>query len=143
MGKSKKVVSVVSKNISDKRDNLNIYFIFFEKYFIFNVNGKVKQQISETAIGTKCAPIYTCTYMDEFENEFHTLRNDKHLLWLILGILVTFSLDGHLKIKNSKTFTAWKVSKYGVFSDLYSVRMRKIRTRKNSVFRHFSRSEGI
>ena len=55
-------------------------------------------------------------------------------------------------------FTAWKVSKYGVFSDLYfpvfimnteiySVNLRihseyrKIRTRKNSVFRHFSRSD--
>ena len=54
-------------------------------------------------------------------------------------------------------YTAWKVSKYGVFSgpyfptfglntDRYSVSLRiqsdceKIRTRKNSVFGHFSRS---
>ena len=56
-----------------------------------------------------------------------------------------------------RTFTAWKVSKYGVFSgphfpvfglnsEIYSVNLptqseyRKIRTRKNSVFRHFLRS---
>ena len=57
-----------------------------------------------------------------------------------------------------KSFTAWKVSKYGVFSgpyfpafglnmERYSVSLRiqsecgKIRTRKNFVFGHFSRSD--
>ena len=57
-------------------------------------------------------------------------------------------------------FTAWKVSKYGVFSgpyfpvlelntEIYAVNLRiqpeygKIRTRKNSVFGHFSRSVWI
>ena len=57
----------------------------------------------------------------------------------------------------SVIYTAWKMSKYGVFSgtyflafglntERYSVSLRiqsecgKIRTRKNSVFRHFSRS---
>ena len=44
----------------------------------FEFNGKVKQQISETAIGTKCAPTYACIYMDEFL----TLRSDKPLVWL-------------------------------------------------------------
>ena len=58
------------------------------------------------------------------------------------------------------TITTWKVSKYGVFSgpyfpifglntEIYSVNLciqseyRKIRTRKNSVFGYFSRSESI
>ena len=57
-----------------------------------------------------------------------------------------------------KTFTAWKVSKYGVFSGPYfpafvlnteryfvSLRIQsecgKIWTRKNSIFGHFSRSD--
>ena len=57
------------------------------------------------------------------------------------------------------TVNAWKVSEYGAFSVLYfptfglnmarygvSLRIqyecRKLRTRKNSVFRHFSRSDG-
>ena len=36
--------------------------------------------------------------------------------------------------------TAWKVPKYRVFSSLYSVLYGKIRTRKNSLSGHFSRS---
>ena len=64
---------------------------------------------------------------------------------------------GHLLCKG---LTAWKVSKYGVFSglyfpvfglntEIYSVNLRiqseyrKIRTRNNSVFGHFSRSAYI
>ena len=34
----------------------------------------------------------------------------------------------------------WKVSKYGLLSSPYSVRKRKIRIRKCSIFGHFSRS---
>ena len=51
----------------------------------------------------------------------------------------------------SIVFTAWKVSKYGVFSGLYfpiyvnlriqAAEYRKLQTRKNSVFGHFSRSD--
>lgn len=33
------------------------------------MNGKVKQQTSGTATGTKCAPFYISMYMDEFEDE--------------------------------------------------------------------------
>ena len=55
-------------------------FVLRNNYFEFN--GKVKQQISGTAIGTKCAPTYVCIYMDEFENEFISLRIDKPLAWL-------------------------------------------------------------
>ena len=44
-------------------------------------NGKLKQQVSGTAIGTKCAPTYACIYMGEFKNEFLSLRSDKPLLW--------------------------------------------------------------
>ena len=54
-------------------------FVLRNNYFEFN--DKVKWQISETAMGTKCIPTYACIYMDEFENEFLSLRSDKPV-WL-------------------------------------------------------------
>ena len=72
-------------------------FVLRNNYFEFN--GKVKQQISGTVIGTKCDPNYACIYIDEFENEFLSLRSDK--LWYGLGISLTFfSLYGHMEKKN-------------------------------------------
>ena len=79
----------VLKNILDKRKNQYILtadlikmteFVLKNNYFEFN--GKVKQQISGTEIGTKRAPTYACIYMDEFENEFLSLQSDKPLVWL-------------------------------------------------------------
>ena len=55
-------------------------FVLRNNYFDFN--DKVKQQISGTAIGTKCTPTYACIYMDEFENTFLSLQSDKHLVCL-------------------------------------------------------------
>ena len=55
-------------------------FVLRNNYFEYN--GKVKQQISGTAIGTKCTPTYACIYMDEFENKFLSLRSDKPLVCL-------------------------------------------------------------
>ena len=77
------------KNILDKRKSQNIStadliktteFVLRNNYF--QRNGKVKQQISGTAIGTKCAPTYTCIYIYEFENEFLSLWSDNPLVWL-------------------------------------------------------------
>ena len=62
--------------------------------------------------------------------------------------------------KNKCSYTVWKVSKYGVFSgpyflvlelntEIYSLDLRiqskcgKLRTRKNTVYGHFSRSEKL
>ena len=45
---------------------------------------------------------------------------------------------GSLRVRNK--CTAWKVSKYGVFSGLYSAQIREITDQKNSVFGHLSRS---
>ena len=36
---------------------------FVLKNSFFEFNGQIKQQISGTAIETKCAPIYACIYM--------------------------------------------------------------------------------
>ena len=77
------------KNVLDKRKKQDIStadlikmtgFVLRNNYFEFN--GKVKQQISGTTIGTKCVPAYACIYMDEFENELLSLRSDKPLVWL-------------------------------------------------------------
>ena len=48
-------------------------FVLKNNYLEFN--GSVKQQVSGTAIGTKCAPTYACIYMDEVETEF--LKNSR------------------------------------------------------------------
>ena len=55
------------------------------------------------------------------------------------------TLRWSFKFEFCLTYTAWKVSKYRVFSGLYfpvfSPKYRKIRIRKNFVFGHFSRSD--
>ena len=75
-----------------------------------------------------------------------------------LHLLLTPNVGCFYKRANNWPYTAWKVSRYGVFSgpyflafglntERYGVSLRiqsecgKIRARKNSVFRHFSRSE--
>ena len=36
---------------------------FVSKSNFFEFNGNIKQQISRTAIGTKCDPTYACNFM--------------------------------------------------------------------------------
>ena len=55
-------------------------FVLKNNYFEFDT--KVHQQISETAIGTKCAPPYACIFMDKVENEFLETQTIKPLVWL-------------------------------------------------------------
>ena len=76
------------------------------------------------------------------------------MLW---KVLLHFFFCKQNDLLSNRTYTAWKVSKYGVFSGLYfpafrlnterysvSLRIqskcRKMRTRRNSLFGHFSRS---
>ena len=54
---------------------------FVLKNNIFEFNGKVKQQISGTAIGTKFAPAYACIFMDKIENDFHKTQQNTPLVW--------------------------------------------------------------
>ena len=53
-------------------------FVLKSNFFVFN--GSVKQQVSETVIGTKCAPTYACIYMDEIETEFLKTQERTFLL---------------------------------------------------------------
>ena len=54
-------------------------FVFKNNYFKFN--GKVKQQISGTAIGTKFALPYACIFMNEVETSFLEAQEMKPLVW--------------------------------------------------------------
>ena len=50
--------------------------VFSLKNVFFEFNNVIKQQISETAIGTKCAPTYACIFMDKVGTKFlETQRN--------------------------------------------------------------------
>ena len=50
---------------------------FVLKSYFFEFNSQIKQQISGTAIGTKCAPSYACIFMDKVETEFLKTQRDK------------------------------------------------------------------
>ena len=54
-------------------------FVLKNNYFEFN--GKVKQQISGTAIGTKFAPPYACIFMNKVETSFLETQEMKPLVW--------------------------------------------------------------
>ena len=43
---------------------------FVLKSNYFELNGKVKQQLSATNIGTKLEPPYTCIFLDQVKTEF-------------------------------------------------------------------------
>ena len=43
---------------------------FVLKNNFFKFNSQIKQQISGTAIGSKCAPTYACIFMDKVETVF-------------------------------------------------------------------------
>ena len=61
--------------------------------------------------------------------------------WITFTFIYSWNHTIHHKFDMSHT--AWKVSKYGVISGPYSVRIRKIWTRNNSVFGNFSRSDSL
>ena len=49
---------------------------------MFEFNGKVKQQISGTGIGSKSAPPYACIYMDKTETDFRKTQDLQPYIWL-------------------------------------------------------------
>ena len=55
-------------------------FVLQNTYFEFN--GKVKQQVSGTAIETKFAPPYACIFLDQVESEFLKTQQDQPLVWV-------------------------------------------------------------
>ena len=55
---------------------------FVLKNISFEFNNQIKQHISGTAIGTKCAPTYACIFMDKVEKEFLETQTDKPFWWV-------------------------------------------------------------
>ena len=55
---------------------------FVLKNNFFELDSKIKQQISGTAIGTKFAAPYACILMDKFKTDFLITQNLKHWVWL-------------------------------------------------------------
>ena len=55
---------------------------FVLKSNFFKFNGNIKQQISGTAIGGKCAPAYACIFMDELERAYLQTQDHQPFLWL-------------------------------------------------------------
>ena len=47
----------------------------------FEFNGKFKQQVSGTDIGTKFAPTYACIFMDKIQSDFLKTQEAKPLVW--------------------------------------------------------------
>ena len=54
---------------------------FVLKNNFFELNSKIKQQVSGTAIGTKFAPPYACLFMDKFETSFLETQQLQPLVW--------------------------------------------------------------
>ena len=54
-------------------------FVLKNNYFEFN--GRIKQQLSGTAIGTKFAPPYACIFMDKLETNFLKTQTLQLLVW--------------------------------------------------------------
>ena len=55
---------------------------FVLKNNFFEFNSQIKQQISGTAIGTKCAPMYACIFMGKVETELLETQKDKPFWWV-------------------------------------------------------------
>ena len=55
---------------------------FVLKNNYFQVNGKIKQQIPGTAIGTKFIPTYACVFMVQVETDFVRAQENVPLVWL-------------------------------------------------------------
>ena len=66
-------------------------FVLKNKYFEFD--SCIKQQISNTAIGTKFTPPYACLFMDKVESAFIESENTKPWVWMKYIDYIFFVLD--------------------------------------------------
>ena len=77
------------KQVLDRREDKKIStedFVKMAEFVLknnyFGINSQVKLQISGTAIGTKFAPPYACTFMDEMETKFLQTQEFQPLVWV-------------------------------------------------------------
>ena len=62
-------------------DHVHMADFVLENNF-FEFNNQIKQQISGTAIGTKCVLMYACIFMDKVETEFLETQRDRPFWWV-------------------------------------------------------------
>ena len=81
------------KNALDARENKSIptenllkMAEFVLRNNVFEFNGTVKEQVSGTAIGSKCAPSHECIFMNEFETRF--IESQQNSAFSTLGCLI-------------------------------------------------------
>ena len=55
---------------------------FVMKNGFFEFNNQIKLQISWTATGNKCAPIYACIFTDKLKTESLETQRDKPFCWV-------------------------------------------------------------
>ena len=84
---------------------------FALKNNIFEFNGKVKQQVVGTAIGTKFASPYACIYMDEVETKF--LKTQEYAAAYMVSIYIydIFFIWNHSKDELNKFLENRNISK--------------------------------
>ena len=76
------------REVLDKQDKKSIpteNLVMVEKFVLknnfFEFDCKIKQQVSDTAIGTKFAPSYACLFMETFETIFLETKQLQPLIW--------------------------------------------------------------
>ena len=62
-------------------DNLIKFAKFILQNNSFKCNGEVKQRTSATALVTKFAPPYGCTFMDQVKSAFVKIHEHQALAW--------------------------------------------------------------
>ena len=84
------------RGLKEALDKREAEFVLKNNFFEFN--SQIKQQLSGTAIGTKCAQTCACIFMDKMETEFLETQRGKPFGGL--DILTIFSSFGHMVKKN-------------------------------------------
>ena len=75
-------------------------FVMKNNYFEFN--GKIKQRLLGTTIGTKCAPPYQYIFIDKVEIDFLGSRKPKSMVWFCYAndIFFFWTLGESSSLKN-------------------------------------------
>ena len=75
---------------------------FVLKNNVFELNNQNKQQISWTAIGTKCGPTYACIFMGKVGTELLETQTDKPFWWVrYIDDIFFIQTHGQEKLKSN------------------------------------------
>ena len=71
------------KEALDNREKKSISTYDILKILGLVFSGKFKQQLPDAAIGTKCAALYACIFMDKVEADFAESQKRKPMVWFL------------------------------------------------------------